>query len=214
MQKSGIQVVPTEVYPDAEVVYADQTRARAEYVLAQPLFETSHPLSYSDLLHNPKYRKYLLEIMRIGREIRERYNLGLDLLGGKIVKLFGPVLDPRRKSMPAEINNLLVADNTIITKKDWSAFGIKKDDSIAQKGEIMLCDTRMYDFDRQGFKGNGVKSVLLTAQDAQDCANWSLLEHFGLKPEFDFEKTRIRRMIRYLMGLALPKMQAYAEEMG
>jgi hypothetical protein len=214
MQSSGIPVVPTAIHRNAEVIYAEQTREYVSYVLEQPLYESSHPLTYSDLLHNPKYRKYLLEIMRIGREIREKYNLGLDLLGGKIVKLFGPVLNPLKKSMPAEINNLLVADNNIVTNQDWTDFGVKKDELFAQKGEVRLCDTRMYDFDRQGFKGNSLKKVLLLAQDAQDCANWSLLKHFGLKAEFDFESNRVRRMVAYLMSLAIPKMQSYAEAIG
>jgi len=215
MLESGIPVVPTEIHRNAEVIYdAERTREHVSYVLEQPLYESSHPLTFADLSHNPRYRKYLLDIMRIGKEIREKYNLGLDLLGGKIVKLFGPVLDPRRKSMPGEINNLLVADNTIVTTHDWTGFGLTKDEPIAQKGEAKLCDTRMYDFDQDDkFKGRNIKAALTSAMDAQETVNWSLLEHFGMKAEFDFEKNRIRRMMKYIMGLALPKLQAYAEAM-
>jgi len=213
-RESELSPAITEIKPYIDVSYAGRNRERVNYLLNQPAYEPSHPLSYADILFYQKFREYLLEAMRKGREIREKYNIGLDLLGGKIVKLFGPVLDPRRKSMPAEINNLLVADDVIITKKDWPAFGVKKGEPIAQKGDIILCDTRMYDFNRQGFTGNAIKKVLLAGQDAQDCANWSLLEHFGLKAEFDFEMTRVRRMVRYLMRLAIPKMQAYAEGVG
>jgi len=214
MKETGIPVVPTEVYRNAEVIFAEQDRARVKYVLEQPLYESSHPLTYSDLTHNQSYRKQLLEIMRIGKEIRAKYNLGLDLLGGKIFKLLGPVLNPFKKSVPAEINNLLVADNEITTSRDWSEFGIRKGDLIAQPGEIKLCDTRMYDFDHPGLKGAGVRRLLMAAQDAQDCANWSVLESFGLKAEFDFERTRFTRLTRYIMKIALPKMQAYAEAAG
>jgi len=213
MKETGVPIVPTELYPNAEVIYVGKTREHVSYVLKQPLYESSHPLTFSDLFHNWKYRQYLLDIMRMGNEIRKKYNLGLDLVGGKAAKLLYPTLDPRRKTMPVEINNLLVADDTIVTTQDWPGCGVTKDEPIAQKGEVRMCDSRMYDFDRQGPKGDGIKTILLAVQDAQDCANWSILKYFGLKAEFDFEKNHIRRMIRYIMSLALPKMQAYAEAM-
>lgn len=60
-----------------------EVRKKVKYVLKQPLIEPSRALDYGDLLHYEHYRKFLLELMQKGEQIKEDYCLGLDMLGGK-----------------------------------------------------------------------------------------------------------------------------------
>lgn len=212
LRDNNVPLVPTEVLPEAEVFLAGETRSRVDYVLEQPLYEASHSMTFGDMLHNDKYRDELLEFTRKGMEIRKKEGLGLDLLGGKAFKLVGPALNPMVSSMPAEIANLLVADGTITVNRDWSDYGIAKGDVIAREGDVKQCDTRLFDFDREGgFRNKLLRCLLLKNQDVQDTTLWTLLESFGKKAEFDREKTRLRRMVRRLVEHAIPKMRTYAE---
>ena len=215
MQESGIPLVPTEIHREAEVCLAGQTRTRVEYVLEQPLYADSHEMTYGDLLHNKKHLQKLLELARIGQDIRAKKDLGLDILGGKAIKLVPSALNPRVKAMPAQIGNLLVADSTITATRDWPKFGIKKGGIIANDGDVRHCDPRLYDFNgRGGLRGKILHCLLLKFQDVQDTVLWSILASFDIKSEFDLEMTRLRRLVRRLVEHATPKMRAYAEAMG
>lgn len=212
LRDNNVPLVPTEVHHEPEILLADETRSRVDYVLEQPLYEDSHSMTFGDMLHNDKYRDELLEFTRKGMDIRRKEGLGLDLLGGKTFKLVAPALNPKVKEMPADVANLLVADGTITANRDWSDYGISKGDVIARVGDVKQCDTRLFDFDREGgLKNKLLKCLLLKNQDVQDTALWTLLESFGKKVEFDREKTWLRRRIRQLVEHAIPKMQAYAE---
>lgn len=213
MQESGVDVVPTDILHNALVRNGGEARERVTYVLRQP-YLASHPLTYADLYHNTDFQRQLLDFFLKGQEIRVRHDLGFDLLGGQILKMVGPIINPFEDSINPEVSNLLVPDTDVVAKINLPKSGVKEGDVIARKGQIKQCDTRMYDFDRRGVRGRLIKAILLKMQDAQDSALSSLLASFNFKTKFDTEKTRIRRMVKTLLERALPKMRAAAEAMG
>jgi len=169
MQKRGVSVVQTEVVRNALVQNGGATRERVSYVLRQPYLE-SHALTFADLHHYEELRRQLLDFFLQGQEIREKDDLGFDMLGGQIVTLVPPIINPFKDQINPKVSNLLVPDADITARINMPNIGVKEGDMIARKGEIRQCDTRMYDFDRRGVKGNVLKQILLKLQDAQDSA--------------------------------------------
>lgn len=210
MQEVHIPVVLTEILANC-CANIEGSRRRFTYILQQPLFENSHPLTYADLLDFRQHREKLFEIVSAGQQIRRKFNLGLDLLGGKALTLIPNALNPMVPSMEGAISNLLVADEEIRTTCAWPDDGVKIGEVIAKKGDLVQCDTRMYDFNREGITGEMTKMLLLKLQDAQDSALWTILESLGYVGNFDFQKTISRRMSRAAIMRAVPKMIRHAE---
>ena len=211
LRNYGIPLVPTEIHTRPNVI-VDGLRFRAAYLLQQPLLDKSHTMTYEDLFKNPKYQELLYDLVQKGAKIRREENLGLDLLGGKVIKMAGPALNPAINVMPAEVGNLLIADEDIIAKRDWPNFKIKEGDVILKKGEVADCDPRCYHFDRSGNIDEAIGHAITQFQEAQDTVLWSVLEGFGYEADFDFEKTVLRKMFRKLILHALKKMEAYTKE--
>lgn len=227
LQDYEVPIVPTRLHGEVEVVFVDKTRQNARVVLEQPLLEQSHPVFYRDLMYFEKIRAFLLEMVRKGEAIYKEKDLGLDLLGGKAFKLVFPALNPFKQKMKAEVSNLLIADQVIKTPEAWRlddrrksqnlispGFERRKSNDIVTKGDIRLCDVRLFDFDRgEGWYGRNLVAVLRRIHEFQYATLWALLETFGVKPEIDFE-TRLQLMVRHLVRHATPKMRAYAEASG
>lgn len=212
MRESGISVIPTEIYPEAEVEIAGKTRSRVSYLMEQQFYENADELSFADMAHYQKYRDVVYELACIGLEMRRCQGLGLDMMGGKAFTLIWPALNPMEDEMDPRISNLLKASSDVRATKDWPEFGIKQGEIVAREGEVQHCDTRLFDFDHgKGLRGRLLRCLLLRDQEVQDTAIWTLLESFGYKLKFNTEKNFLRRRIRDLFLHALPKMQAYAE---
>jgi hypothetical protein len=226
LQEYGIPVVPTRLRGETSLLFEDQTVQDTELVLEQPLLQPSHPVLYRELMHSEIVRQLVLDILRKGEAIYREKDLGLDLMGGKAYMLPFLALNPFTRKMNAEVSNLLVADQTIETPEAWiqndrrrlssvitPLYDRRKGDTIVRKGDIRLCDVRLFDFDRDGLSGYGVALALRRIREVQYAALWSILENFGIKPEINFE-TRLQMMVRSLVRHATPKLRAYAEEMG
>jgi len=173
LKKYGIPMVPTRIHPGMTVTYTGDMRdvlglgvtdlavdkanlqdilvqqrglrfrKKVQYVMEQPLDIPSHPMTYGELMRDPCCRDKLLGLVDRWEMIYEREGLGLDLLGGKSYKLIAPALDPRVKSMPAEVSNLLVSDAAIESPRSWPEFKLKRGQPFAEKGDALLCDIRM-----------------------------------------------------------------------
>ena len=173
LQQYGIPLVPTRIHPEMAVTYIGgikdisglgitdwvidkanlqdiliqqrglRFRKKVRYVMEQPLDAPSHPMTYGEIRDNPCCREKLLDLVDRWERIYEKEGRGLDLLGGKAYKLIGPALDPRVKSMPAEVSNLLISDADIKSPCTWSEFDIEEGKPFAEKGDLLLCDTRM-----------------------------------------------------------------------
>jgi hypothetical protein len=205
---AGIPTVPTEVIDRPEVQYADGFRERVRYVIEQCYFADSHPMSYADLRDIEPIRRDFLEIVRAGGELRQRQDLGLDLLGGQALRALLPALNPLQKTMNVEVANLMIADRPVYARRDWPSHLVSAGEVVAWPGKIRQCDTRLYDFDR----GEGLKDRLLVAglkhlQDAQDTILWGILRDFGYTVPFDMEKNRVCRFTRWLLEKALIKLK-------
>jgi len=219
MRKTGVKLVPQEVIGDALVQNGGATCKKVRYCVAQLLYgmsfpgapQQSHALNYTDLYRSVDLQRQLFEFFLQGQEIRKKENLGFDMLGGQIVSMIPSIVNPLARNINPKVSNLLVADTDITSISDFPVAGVEKGETIAKKGEVMQCDTRMYDFDRKGIVGRVIKSALLKLQDAQDSTISSVLESFNFKTGFDTDKTLVRRMVRALFNRALPKMRAYAE---
>ncbi len=219
MQRAGVKFIPQETRGNALVRNGGDICERTRYCTIQILYgmpnphasQQSHALTYVDLYHDVAMQRQLLEFFLQGQEIRERDGLGFDMLGGQILSMVPSIVSPFAKEINPKVSNLLVADTDIVSISDLHVAGVKKGDIIAKKGEVMQCDTRMYDFDRKGVVGRAIRSVLLKLQDAQDSTISSVLESFNFKTGFDTDRTWVRRMVKTLFERALPKMRAYAE---
>ncbi|MBU1018322.1 hypothetical protein KKA33_04840 [Patescibacteria group bacterium] len=177
LKKYGIPTIPTRIRPKMTVNYEgdikdvlglgitdlaiDQAnlqdilvqqrglrfRKQVQYVIEQPLDAPSHPMTYGEIWGNSGCRDKLLDLVDRWEMIYKKERLGLDLLGGRAYKLVGPALDPRAKSMPAEVSNLLIADDTIESPCSWPEFKIKRGQPFVEKGDVLLCDIRMVPLD-------------------------------------------------------------------
>ena len=223
MNEFGVPTVETRVYGPQTVSYvegvngsASETRTRAKYVLEQPFINPSHTMTYADLLHNQAYRNALLELVQQGEGIKSKYRLGLDLLGGKSFELIGPALDPRIKTMHADVANLLVPEADIYTNGHWSRHTKESACLVATKGEALLCDTRLMPIgEAQGWKDRLLAPLMRKNREFQDAALWAVLESLEVnqkivraKERFD---TSFKRLVRKLTLHATPKMIASAE---
>ncbi len=194
--------------------FSFMTRKRTQYVLEQPLFAPSHPLTYGDLLNNPVYRELLLRCIVEGEAMLSdpKEQRGLDLLGGKAFKLVPGALKPWQTHMYAEVSNLMVAEADVSTPHEWKGFepstGI-----FAKKGDVRLVDSGLFKLATEpGILGKVKTAFLRTVQDFQNGALWALLETFEdyTVPEEHF-KTLPRKIARWLMKRAATKMRAYAK---
>ena len=226
LQEYEIPVVPTRLRGETSLLLDDQTQQDTELVLEQPLLQPSHPVLYREMMNSEIVRNLVLEILRKGEAIYRERDLGLDLMGGKAYMLPVSALNPFKRKMNAEVSNLLVADQTIQTPEAWiqndrrrlrSVINLlhdrRRDNTIVRKGDIRLCDVRLFDFEREGLCGRGVAMALRRIREVQYAALWSIMESFGIKPEIDFE-TRLQMMVRRLVQHATPKLRAFAEEVG
>ena len=226
-QEYGIPIVPTRVHGESSVLLFDQTRKDTEMVLEQPLLRPSHPVLYRELMYCASVRDFVLEMLRKGEAICRERNLGMDLMGGKAYLLPFFALNPFKRTMEAEVGNLLVAEQTIQIPEAWlqddrrkkdsltgSRYDRRRGNAIVQTGDIRLCDVRLFDFDHSDrFCGRSMAHLLRKIHEAQYATLWSILESFGIKPDIDFE-TRLQMMVRLLVQRATPKLRACAEEMG
>ncbi len=213
MYESGVSVVPTEVYEDVMVKNGDNARRRVTYLLRQPFLEGASSLTYAMLHHSADLRMQLWDFFLQGQEIRERDNLGFDMLGGQIFKMFLPVINPRMKPLNPVIANLLVPSHDVASKISMPQLGIEAGAIIAKAGIMQQCDTRMYDLNRAGLKGWLLTQMLSRIQEAQDTCLSALLHSFNMPSTgFDVEANSNRRLIRYLFERAIPKMHLYAEK--
>lgn len=223
LREYDIPIVPTRIHKEACALMADNTRQQVEMVLEQPLLNPSHPIAYRELMHCQKVRDFIIEMLRKGEAIYQEKDLGLDLLGGKAFLLPFVALNPFQRKMNAEVSNFLVADGAIQTPDAWiqddrrkrdlyshSLYNRRRGNTIAEAGDIRLCDVRLFDFDRKGCFDRGMAYTLRQLREVQFAALWSILETLGIKPEIDFE-TRVQRLARALVLRATPKMRAYAE---
>ncbi len=215
MRNSGIEVVPTEVHRDAVVDIAGKGRTSVSYLLEQELYESSREMSFADMFHYQRYRDIVHEQALIGLDMKARERLGLDLLGGKTFALVPKAVAPWIKGMDARVANLLVAEGEVTASRDWSDYGIKQGDVIANEGDVRHCDTRLLDLNaKEGVLGKIRRCIRAKDQEVQDTTLWTLLESFGYKLKYNTQRTSFRRQIRFLLLQALPKMQVYAEAAG
>jgi hypothetical protein len=225
MDEFGIPTVETRVYGPQTVAFdeafsgaADETRRVARYVLKQPLIKPAHAMTYADLLHSKKQRDTLLEIVQQREDIKQRHGLGLDLLGGQGFQLVGPALNPRVKTMRADVGNLLVPEADVQTNGSWAEHAIKSNGFVARKGESLLCDTRLMPIgEANGWYERVLSPIMRKNREFQDAALWATLEGLGVDPNtikadqrFD---TGFKRLVRKLALHAKPKMVAEAEKM-
>lgn len=225
MQEFGVPTVRTRLFGPQTVSYSDnalisdETRTQAKYVLKQPLISPSHAMSYADLLHDQRHRDTLLELVLQGDAIKEKYGLGLDLLGGQGFRLVGPALNPRIKAMRADVGNLLVADKIVSTNGDWTRQTREPSRPVAQKGEALLCDTRLMPIgEGNGWKDRLLAPIMRKNREFQDAALWAVLESLGVSQRIvqarDRFNTTFKRLVRKLTLHATPKMIAGAEAYG
>lgn len=218
--KFDIPIVDTRLYGPRPVEFSEQiaeTRQMARYLLLQPLVRPAHAMSFTDLLHFQKHREKLLELVQIREEIKEKYGLGVDLLGGQGFKLVGPALKPWVKKMHGDVGNLLVADDDIETNDSWSEHAVRSNGFVAKKGDALLCDTRLMPIGNADNSYDKILAPLMRKNgEFQDAALWATLEGVDIDPNiikadqrFD---TGFKRMIRGVAKLAIPKMRAQAEE--
>lgn len=223
MKEFGIPTVLTRLYGPQTVSFmketsplADETRTQAKYVLKQPLINPSHALTYADLLHNQIYRDTLLELVQQGEDIKSKYGLGLDLLGGQGFRLVGPALDPNVKVMRADVGNLLVADADIRTNGHWARHTKESAGLVASKGEALLCDTRLMPIGEvTGWKDRILAPLMRKNREFQEAALWAVLEGLEVNQRIvrarDRFNTAFKRLVRKLTLHATPKMIAGAE---
>ncbi len=173
LKKYGIPMVPTRIHPSMTVTYTGgmrdvlglgvtdlavdkanlqdilvqqkglRFRKQVQYVMEQPLDSPSHPMTYGELLQSACCRDKLLDLVDRWEMVYKKEGLGMDLLGGKSYELIGPALDPRVKSMPAEVSNLLVSDTTIDSPRSWPEFKLKRGQPFVEAEDALLCDIRM-----------------------------------------------------------------------
>jgi len=221
MDEFGIPIVDTRVYGPQTVSFTDEaseTRKQAKYVLKQPFIDPAHTMTYADLLHFEKHRTALLELMHQSEAIKNERGLGLDLLGGKGFDLIRPALDPRIKTMRADVGNLLVPEEDIQTNGSWAEHAVRANGFVAKKGEALLCDTRLMPIGESGSCYERMLApVMQKNRDFQDAALWATMEGLGVdqnvvRPDERFN-TGFKRLVRKLALHAKPKMVAEAEKM-
>ncbi len=216
LDEFGISIVETKLHEARIVEFLENSetvRKKARYLLLQPFIQPSHALSYADLFHFKKYRDQLLELMQIREEIKEKHKLGIDLLGGQGFQLVAPTLDPRIKSMRADVSNILVVEADI-HQPNWNKEGRR----IAKKGEALLCDTRLMPIGNADNAYDRILAPLLRKnQEFQDATLWTTLESLNIdsniiQADSRFD-TSFKRLVRMLVKQAIPKMIKEAEKM-
>lgn len=195
---------------------ARKTRKSVKYILKQPLYEPAHPMTFGDLMRERTYRDLVYQCICASEAMLKNPDeqRGLDLLGGKALKLIPPAINPFCKAMRAEVSNLMVANGRITTKERWESFDLP-DGVIAEEGDVRLIDTGLYHLaPKPGFLSWLKIKILRSIQEFQNGALWSIVDFFG---EHEVSKERFnsipRKIARFLFGIALPKMQRGAEEM-
>ncbi len=207
--RHGLTVTPTENHGETLVRNGKVHHEVAEYYLRQGYLD-AETLRVAHLFHSEEVRRQLLDIFSIGQVIRQSDSRGLDIVGGQLLGEFGAVLNPRKKTLNPSISNLKLPDADIHSKIEMSKCGVEVGDVIAREGKLTQIDTRLYNLDdRRGY----IRAILLRFQDAQDATISTLLKKFGFETGFNCDANRLRRMVRYLVERAFPKMQAYADGM-
>lgn len=223
MDRYDIPTVETRVYGPQTVSYTEgingsarQTRAKAKYVLKQPLIKPARAMTYADLLHTRAHRDILLELMLQREEIKQKHHLGLDLLGGQGFRLVRPALDPNIRAMRADVGNLLIAEADIQTNGSWAEHSRKPEGFVAKKDKALLCDTRLMPIGEvRGWKDRLLAPVMERNCQFQDAALWATLEGLGVNKNIvradERYDTSFKRLVRRLALHATPKMIAGAE---
>ena len=215
-----IPIVDTRLYGPQTVEFkeeADETRRVARYVLKQPLISPSHAMTYADLLHTKAHREKLLELVEQREEIKDKYGLGVDLLGGQGFQLVRPAIDPRIRTMRADVGNLLVAEEDIETNGSWAKHAVKANGFVAKKGEALLCDTRLMPIGGvRSCRDKALAPLMRRNEQFQDAALRATLQGLDVKHPVCDDKwfnNGFKRFVRKLTLHATPKMKREAEKM-
>lgn len=200
LRQHGAPIIPTEVVSHPAVTIGCQ-RFQVEYLLGQ-LYVPSHALSVAEVLGSQRRQDELKDLMCLSDQIHQEEGRGVDLIGGKAWKLILPALSPLVTEMRAEIGNLLVADSAVYNTQG---------EEVIQKGEVSLCDTRLFPFDRPGISGLMLNKLLKDTHLLQSAVIWTLLQDCGQQADFDFQKSGVTRFAHWLMKKALPKIRRAAE---
>jgi len=174
-------------------------------------------MTFADLFHLQKYRDILMELMRQREQIKEWHGVGLDLRGGQGFRLVGPALSPLVRRMQAGVGNLLIAEDEIKTNGSWKKQTGEAEKTVAQKGDVLLCDTRLMPIGKKtrSFHDTLFAPILRLNEALQDAVLWTTLETLGGNPNIvriaQRCDTPFKRLVRKIVMSAKPKMIAEAQ---
>lgn len=183
-QKYLIRIVPTMLHQEVQIDCVNGIRKQLAYALGQPFIHPAHEMSIEDLFTDERIRKAFLDMVIKAEKLYENEDRGVDFLGVEAMLIALKTMSPLHQAFHASVRNVLIPEEDIYVHNGGDDSRVK----IADLGEPLLCDVRLYNFERgEKFYGRNLAKILRTIHLLQYGALWKLLEEAGEKAEVPYD---------------------------